>query len=223
MPRAPLVNTSVNLAGQPSKVGGVVARVFGWIVLAGGWVVAMLVAGLIALLGGDWAAFVVGGPIALLSTGVAWALLRGGKELKRAGDDTALAAKTQAIVALANARGGIVKAWDVAQALQLTLKEGDDILTKLTKEHPDFVVVDLDDQGNLLYRFPAIHDLHWGGLRSSGSPQVDAPHVRVPVPNEPRVPSGVDASVRVDAREAGDVRDLLDDELEPRAAERKMR
>ncbi|MDF2695402.1 MAG: hypothetical protein K0S65_3785 [Labilithrix sp.] len=127
----PLANTSVTLAGQPSKVGGTVARVLGWIVLAGGWMLAAGLAGLILLLGGEWAAAIAGGPIALITSIVAYALLRSGRELKQSGDDVETATKNQAIFALANTRNGVLKAWDVAQMLQVTPKEGDDILTKL--------------------------------------------------------------------------------------------
>ncbi len=194
----PLATTSVNLAGRPSKVGGTVARVLGWTVLSVGWLIACLFAGLILMLGGTWAALVVGGPIALISSLVAYALLRSGKELKKAGDDVEQATKNQAIFSLANTRNGILKAWDVAQALQVTPKEADEILTKLAKEHPDHVKVDIDDQGNILYRFPATH---WGGLPQM-APNAVPPHVRLDVPPpQTRVAPGVDAAVRVDARE----------------------
>jgi len=197
-PRMPLATTSVNLAGRPSKVGGTVARVLGWTVLSVGWLIACLFAGLILMLGGTWAALVVGGPIALISSLVAYALLRSGKELKKAGDDVEQATKNQAIFSLANTRNGILKAWDVAQALQVTPKEADEILTKLAKEHPDHVKVDIDDQGNILYRFPATH---WGGLPQM-APNAVPPHVRLDVPPpQTRVAPGVDAAVRVDARE----------------------
>jgi hypothetical protein len=203
----PLANTSVTLAGQPSKVGGTVARVFGWIVLAGGWLVAALLAGLIVLLGGEGAAAVIGGVIALISSIVAYALLRSGKELKKSGDDTEQATKNQAIFALANTHGGVLKAWDVARMLHVSPKEGDDILTKLAKEHPDHVTVDVDDEGDVLYRFPAIH---WGGVprMAPNAPISPSAHVRVQAPPPAtRVAPGVDAAVRVDAREP------LDDEL----------
>lgn len=200
-PRVPLANTSVNLAGQSSKVGGTVARVFGWIVLAAGWLMAALFAGLIVLLGGDWAALIVGGPIALISSIMAYALLRSGKELKQSGADTEQATKNQAIFALANTRNGVLRAWDVAQALQVTPKEGDDILTKLAKEHPDYVTVDVDDEGNVLYRFPTVL---WGGLSNAPAmaPNAVPPHVRVNVPPpQTRVAPAPAAPVTVEAGE----------------------
>ena len=214
----PLANTSVNLAGQPSKVGGTVARVFGWIVLAGGWSLAAALAGLILLLGGEWAAAVVGGPIALIASVAAYALLRSGRELKKSGDDTEAATKNQAIFALANTRNGVLKAWDVAQMLQVTPKEGDDILTKLAKEHPDHVTVDVDDDGNILYRFPAIH---WGGLPQMApnapmAPNAVAPHVRVQAPPpQARVASSAGDGVAGEAFGADAQRDdaRLEDEL----------
>ena len=227
----PLANTSVNLAGQPSKVGGTVARVFGWLVLAGGWVLAAALAGLIFLLGGEWAAAVVGGPIALIASLIAYALLRSGRELRKSGDDTEAATKNQAIFALANTRNGVLKAWDVAQMLQVTPKEGDDILTKLAKEHPDHVTVDVDDEGNVLYRFLAVH---WGGL-SQMAPNAPMPpnmHVRVeaPAPHppapqapapQPRVAGDAGEALRGDAV---DPRGRLEDELaEAEPARQKAR
>ncbi len=181
-PRMPLAGKSVNLAGQPEKVGGTITRVFGWTVLAAGWLLALVFAGIIMLLGGSWGALAIGGPIALITTLVAWALLRGGKELKKSGDDTELATKNQAIFALANTHGGVLRAMTVAQALQVSLTEGDDILTKLAKEHPDYVSVDIDDNGNVLYRFtgnPRGYSMAPGVMAPNAVP----PHVRVAVPN----------------------------------------
>lgn len=193
----PLANTSVTLAGQPSKVGGTVARVFGWIVLGGGWALAAALAGLILLLGGTWAAAAVAGPIALVASVIAYAFLRGGRELKKSGDDAETATRNQAIFALANTRGGVLKAWDVAQMLHVTPKEADDVLTRLAKEHPDYVTVDLDDEGNVLYRFLAAH---WGGLTRAAA---HAAQVRVtaPPPAPARVAAEENRPARVDTRE----------------------
>ncbi len=44
--RIPFASPPVNLAGQPSQVGGTIARVFGWFVLGGGLLAAVLVGAL---------------------------------------------------------------------------------------------------------------------------------------------------------------------------------
>lgn len=200
----PLANASLTHAGQPSKVGGSVARVLGWLVLAGGLVAAALLAGLIILLGGQGAAAIVGGTIALVTAAVAYGLLRGGKVLQQSGEDAELATKSQAIYALAGTRGGVLKAWDVAQMLHVGPDEADNLLTKLAKTQPDHVTVDIDDEGTLLYRFPM---LHW-----AGGVTANAPHLRVDAPARVAPP------VRVDAREP------IEDELaEPGRANRKAR
>lgn len=198
----PLANTSVTLAGQPSKVGGTVARVFGWVVLAAGWLVALAFGGVLYMLEAFTAAGVLGGAFALISSIIAYALLRGGKELKKSGDEAELATKNQALFALANTRGGVLTAMDVARMLAVSPKEGDDVLTKLAKETPDQVQVDVDDNGNVLYRFTAAN---WGAVHrqtyghGSMAPNAVPPHVRVGAAPPP---------TRVDAR------DPLEDELE---------
>lgn len=151
----PLANASVTHAGQPSKVGGTVARVFGWLVLAGGWLIAALFAGLIMLLGGQGGAAIAFALIGGVSSLIAYALLRSGRELKAAGEGAEETTRNQAVFALAGARGGVLRAWDVAQMLHMDPKEADDVLTKLAKTQPEQVSVDIDDEGTLLYRFVA--------------------------------------------------------------------
>ena len=209
----PLANTSVNMAGQTSKVGGTVARVFGWIALAAGLLLALILGGLMAMLGASTTALaVVNLPILIITAVVAYALLRSGKELKKSGDDTEQATKTQAIFALANTRGGTLRAWDVAQALQVTPKEGDDILTKLAKEHSDHVALDVDDEGNINYRFKAVD---WQVRQAKAvaptmAPNAVSPNTRLRAPPmastvpqpQARVAKQPEAAVRVDARDA---------------------
>ncbi|MBX3229451.1 MAG: hypothetical protein KIT84_17465 [Labilithrix sp.] len=206
-PRMPLANTSVTMAGQTSKVGGTVARVFGWIVLVVGLLIALALGGLMAALGAT-AGWVVGinAPIVLVVAIAAYALLRGGRALKQSGDDTELATKNQAIFALANTRGGTLRAWDVAQMLQITPKEADDILTKLAKEDSDRVKIDVDDEGNVLYRFVAAD---WQrraakAVAPTMAPNAVSPSTRLrapPMQPATRVAKQPDAAVRVDARD----------------------
>ena len=173
----PLAASSVNMAGQPSKVGGTVARVFGWMVLAGGWLFAALLTGLIMLVAtpgavGPW---IVGGIVALVASLVAFGLLKSGRQLKDSGALAEMTTKNQAIFALANTKGGVLTAMDLAQSILTTPQEADDVLTKLAKEYPDHVTVDIDDIGTVLYRFPSVH---WQKMRVSAPPA----NVRVGAP-----------------------------------------
>lgn len=173
----PLAASSVNLAGQPSKVGGTVARVFGWMVLAGGWLFAALVTALVLLVAapgaiGPW---IVGGLIGVIASLVAFGLLKSGRQLKDSGVLAEMTTKNQAIFALANTKGGVLTAWDLAQSIATTPQEADDILTNLAKQYPDHVTVDIDDVGTVLYRFPSVH---WQKMRVAAPP----PHVRVGAP-----------------------------------------
>lgn len=168
----PLAANSVNLAGQPSKVGGTVARVFGWMVLAGGWLLAAMITALIMLVAtpgaiGPW---IVGGIIATIASLVAYGLLKSGRQLKDSGALAEMTTKNQAIFALANTKGGVLTASDLAQSIMTTPQEADDALTKLAKEYPDHVTVDIDDVGTVLYRFPSVH---WQKMRvASPGPSV---------------------------------------------------
>jgi hypothetical protein len=175
-PRMPLAASSVNLAGQTSKVGGTVARVFGWMALAGGWLVAAVFSLLNLALSPAGAAsvpaWILGGIIGVIASLVAYGLLRSGRQLHDSGALAEMTTKNQAIFALANTKGGVLTAWDLAQSIATTPQEADDVLTKLAKEYPDHVTVDIDDVGTVLYRFPSVH---WQKMRVSAPP----PNVRV--------------------------------------------
>jgi hypothetical protein len=156
----------VNLAGQPSKVGGQITRVFGWIVLVLGTLIA---AGTLAMCGAmvgmaTAAPWVLSVPIALTAWILSYFLLKGGKQLQQSGADTQKATRSQAVFALANTRGGMVTPNDLAQAISVTPKEADDILTAMAKEDSDHVSIEVDDNGNIYYRFAAAH---WTAIASN--------------------------------------------------------
>jgi len=156
--RPPVLPTkSINLAGQPSKVGGVVAKVFGWLVLFFGLTAATVIG---ALFQAIWPAGIVGWalgiPMALVSLAMGISLLVGGKSLAKSGQDTEDAVREKAIQGLASTHGGILTKDDVARALSVTVLEGDAYLTHLAKTKPDDIAVDVDDSGNVLFRFRAI-------------------------------------------------------------------
>ncbi|GAC1551240.1 MAG: hypothetical protein NVS3B10_13910 [Polyangiales bacterium] len=213
-PRSLLTSGSVNLAGQPSKVGGQITRVFGWIVLVLGTLIA---AGTLAMCGAmvgmaAAAPWIVSVPIALTAWILSYFLLKGGKQLQQSGVDTQKATRSQAVFALANTRGGMVTPNDLAQAIGVTPKEADDILTAMAKEDSDHVSIEVDDNGNIYYRFAAAH---WTAIASNPAswerPAVRgamAPNAAAPVqvqqrvaPAPARVADEAGQNVRVEPRE----------------------
>src|SRR5687768_10326671 len=99
----PLANSSVNLAGQPSKVGGTVARVFGSMVSLGTAAMCNAIS-----LEASVMPYVIGIPMALVTFVMSYFLLKGGRQLEKSGADTQKATRNQAVFALANTRGGMV-------------------------------------------------------------------------------------------------------------------
>ena len=227
-PRSVLANTSVNLAGQPSKVGGQVTRVFGWITLIVGTLLAAgTFAACSAIVGGGAAApFVLAIPLAIVSWVLSYFLLKGGKSLEKSGDDRQKATRTQAVFALANTRGGMVTPADLAMSIGISPKEADDVLTAMAKESPDHVSIEVDDNGTIYYRFAAAHwgaiasnPANWERPRAPMAPNAAPGRVRAaPAPPPARVPDDP-GQVRVDPR------DPIDDEYgpEPDAAQRQAR
>jgi hypothetical protein len=182
----PLAGASVNLAGQTSKVGGTVARVIGWVVLSLG---TLLGFGTFAACGAvtSFAAaapYVLGLPILIVTALVSWGLLKSGKDLSKQGDATEKATRARGIFALANTRGGVLTAMDVARSQDMTLEQADAVLTAIAKENPDHVSVDIADDGTVLFRFNAAH---WATLH------------RIRLDDTP--PTRVASDVRVDTRE----------------------
>ena len=218
----------MNLAGQPSKVGGQITRVFGWAVLIVG---TLLAAGTLAACGSVFgmaaaATYLFAVPLALISWVLSYFLLKGGKQLEQAGVDTQKATRTQAVFALANTRGGMVTPNDLAQAISVTPKEADDILTAMAKEISDHVSIEVDDNGVIYYRFAAAawsalasNPAHWERPQS-GQMAPNAPPSQQRVAAAPaRVADAAGQNVRV---EPGDP---LDDEFasEPDVARRQVR
>jgi hypothetical protein len=214
----------VNLAGQPSKVGGQITRVFGWIVLIAG---TLLAAGTLAMCGAivgmaAAAPYVLSVPIALAAWILSYFLLKGGKQLEQSGTDTQKATRTQAVFALANTRGGMVTPNDLAHAINVTPKEADEILTAMAKEDSDNVSIEVDDNGVIYYRFSAAH---WTAVASNPAnwerPRAGnmAPNAPAGVQQRSRVVEAAGQNVRVDPR------DPIEDELasEPDVAQRHVR
>jgi hypothetical protein len=156
--RGPLAGPSINLAGQPSKVGGAVARVAGWIVLVFGGALALGIGGLIAAIFSALVGLAFALPILVVSGVAGVALLRGGRQLRRSGMHAERATREQALLAMAAAgpvgrgRRYGVTAKDAARSLGISVDEADGMLTALAKSDPDRLTLDLDDQGVIWYR-----------------------------------------------------------------------
>lgn len=153
-PRAPFSGRAVNLAGQPSKVGGTVAKTLGWVVLIVGFSLAFCIAVVLQLLIPQAnIGYALAFPLVFFSLGIGLFLLFGGKKLRSSGLDAERAARIEAVYALAVHRGGAVTPLDVARSLSVSVQAAETLLTELTKEHPDFVSLEVDEQGSLFYLF----------------------------------------------------------------------
>ena len=156
-PRPPFSGKSLQLAGQPSMIGGTVASVFGWIVLGVGLFVAFCVAWILGLIFSATAALAFGVPIALLTLIVSLSMLFGGKKLAKSGEKTQSEARFEAIYALAANRGGAVTAIDCARSLGIGEVEAERVLTAMTKQFPDYVTLEVDDEGKLFYKLTGVN------------------------------------------------------------------
>jgi hypothetical protein len=149
--RSPLGGVPVNVAGQPSRIGGTIAGVFGWIVLAGGLAAAALVAAILQfVLPAGFLGWAIGGVILFVALAIALPLLVGGGALRKAGARRQRQAAETAIHALATRRGGVVTAAEVAGTLGVPEPEADALLTELAKEGRD-VRLEVDDDGRIFY------------------------------------------------------------------------
>lgn len=149
--RPPLSSRFLNLAGKPSKVGGTVASVIGWLVLLVGFSAAFGLGLLLYVLWTVALALAVALPIALAALVMGVALLVAGGRLRRSGRDTERATREQALLELVAHRGAVT-ARDAARALDVGVADADAMLTGLAKQEPDRVTVDVDEQGVVWYR-----------------------------------------------------------------------
>lgn len=156
-PRPPFSAKSVDLAGQPSKIGGTVARFFGWAVLLGGlFVAATLTAIFQAIWPEGFLGWALGVPTAVLSLVVGGLSLFGGGKLKKSGEDAQRSARFEAVYAMAATRQGVVTAVDVARTIGMPTDEADKVLTEMTKAYPDYVSLEVDDHGGLFYKLAGV-------------------------------------------------------------------
>jgi hypothetical protein len=189
------------MAGKPSRWGGAVTSVVGWLVLLFGLSIALGVGLLLYALATLGIALAVALPVAFIASGMGIPLVLGGRALGRSGSLVERTTREQALISLA-LQHGPVTAGDAARALGVTPEEADSILTGLAKREPERVVLDVDDQGVVRYRVllpPGTPAAAWVvGPGPAARVAVDSP-LRVPAEEE-----GVVDAAEVDAREAQD-------------------
>ena len=149
--RGPLTSSSVNLAGQPSRVGGTFTSVLGWLILLAGGSVAIGLGGLLAAFGAWQVGLALAAPIAFISIVLGIVLVRGGRSIVASGAQKAQATRDQALYALAAHRGAVT-AHEAGIALGISTADADGMLTDLAKREPERMGLDVDDQGILWYR-----------------------------------------------------------------------
>jgi hypothetical protein len=168
--RLPFTAKTLNLAGTPYKVGGIAARIAGWVGFGIGTVASVSVGGIIALLGtwladSSWPGIAIGTVMWLATIAFSLTAIIGGRKLGERGATKAFAAKLETVRALANHQGGRVTAAEVAQSLAVTEVQADAMLTELAKDPEGDVTLDLDDHGNIHYLFgvgsDALNDPRW--------------------------------------------------------------
>jgi hypothetical protein len=165
-PRSLLEDTPVNVAGQPSKIGGGVARVVGWIILLTGILISLTAGGLISMLSVQ-VGLIVGAFLFAMSLLTGLFLILGGRELQKSGTKRERSAHEQAVFAIARQRGGSVTPAELARSVSISESEADAFLTGMAKRPDGRVRLEVDDDGTLRY------EVHEGGrMRVSGGARV---------------------------------------------------
>lgn len=182
-PRVPLSATGVNVAGKPARLGGAVASVLGWVVLAVMLGIALILGALLQAIfpPGAIVGWAVGGVVAVLGIAAALVLLLGGRFLQRSGARASLQVRREAVLALAENQKGILRSDLVAKSLGVPAAEADAFLTELSRAPDGSVVLEVDNDGKIFYRFPAF------------APEAPWPAIDAPIVADP-------ARVRVNAR-----------------------
>lgn len=174
-PRFLLAAPNVSLAGQPSRVGGLMMSLIGITVLvlglatsAGVW---FLLQSLMPTRSFGWA-FAI--PVSTLSLLAGLALLFSGRRLRNSGTAHRQGVQLDAVKALVQHRRGPLSAADVANALQLPEGEVDQLLTQLAREQATAVTLDVDARGHIVYDFDG-EDCRWRVLEEDGEAEDPPP------------------------------------------------
>jgi hypothetical protein len=160
----------VNLAGKPAKLGGTVASVVGWAVMAVTLGIALILGVILqALFPAAMIGWAVGGVLSALGVAAGMVLLMGGKFLVKSGDQAALTARRDAVLALAQTQAGILRPPTVATALGVSPTEAENILTAFSR--------DPNSDGKLYYRVIEIASLTPWRAPAPAVPETPGPRV----------------------------------------------
>jgi hypothetical protein len=184
------------MAGKTSQVGGVVVRTLAYAVLAGGTLVSLIMGLLFGLISSG-AGLAVGIAFGVVTLLIALPMLFGGKKLEHKGEAERDKQRVQAVLALAANRGGILRASDVAGSLQMPLEGADTFLTELAKTRADEMDIDVNDAGEVVYKFPRLFFVGasgWSGKQASSERvRVAEPKTEQAAPRPPAEPQVIDA------------------------------
>jgi hypothetical protein len=174
-PRFLLAAPHVSLAGQPSRVGGLMVSLVGMSVLVLGLAISAGVWFLLQSLMPDrsfgWA-FAI--PAVALSLLAGLGLLISGRRLRKSGTARRDEVQLEAIRAMVKHRRGPISAADVAGALQLPEGDVDQLLTRLAREQATAVTLDVDARGQVVYDFEG-EERRWRVLEDQAEPEDPAP------------------------------------------------
>ncbi len=151
-PRSLLDDTPVNVAGQPSKIGGGMASVIGWVILIAGGLLALTFGALFQILIPSMIiGYVVGGFVGGLSLLFGLLFVLGGRMLWKTGKEREQGAHEQAVFAVARRNAGSVTPAELARAISISEVEADALLTRMAKRPDGQVTLEVDDDGTLRY------------------------------------------------------------------------
>jgi hypothetical protein len=170
-PRFLLAAPKVSLAGQPSRIGGLMMSwvgvsvlVLGLAMSAGVW---FLLQSLMPTHAFGWAFAIPTSALSLLAGGL---LLASGRRLRKSGTAHQQAVHLEAVKTLVQHRRGPISASDVASALELPEAQVDQLLTQLAREQATAVTLDVDARGQVVYDFDG-EDRRWRVLEEDAEAQ----------------------------------------------------
>ncbi|MCS6899443.1 MAG: hypothetical protein RMJ98_06945 [Myxococcales bacterium] len=151
-PRLLSGGASLSLAGEPQRIGGLLASGVGWFTLLGG----LATAGFLGWIGYFLfstvkIALYVSLPLALLTTLMGGGVLAAGRKMKKQAARSRREAQVAALRAAAQLQGGSLTVPQAALALRVSESEADSLLTELAIAGQ--VHQEITDQGMLLYSF----------------------------------------------------------------------